>query len=202
MTSLNSLVQQPQSPQPPQQQGASGTGDVTSLQALMQQRQGGPQDGAQPGTAAGPPAPDRASTVAALRHIAAFDKRWKEMLADPGIGTKNVRSQFLDGIADLMGEGFMSLTQSLTLLKSFPNTPLEQKQWLAKHAEDDEKAMGMLLSHHAAANPAGPGWPNDETAPLDQMAQQGPARDHLAMMGALADHYRARSPKKPIKANA
>ena len=185
MPSLNALIGQPQGGgSPPAQTGSSGSAETSPLQGAIQQ--GGPQ-----GQGGPPPAPDHKTTVAAIRHINAFDQRWRALLADPGIGTKSIRPKVYEVMADLMGDGYCTLPQSLTLLKSFPTDPLEQKQWLEKHVAQDEKAIEVLLDHHAAAFPRN----GDEPVPPDP-GDLGD--DHLQSMDALAQGFSRRQPPKPI----
>ena len=117
------------------------------------------------------------------------------MLADPGAGTQSLRTRFYDATADLMGDGYCTLPQVLSLLKTFPSDPLEQKQWLQKHIQTDETAMTTLLAHHAQ------GFPRDGTEPQPpvQGGKSGPlANDHLGMMSTLANRYKAATPRKPV----
>lgn len=185
---INALVHQPAGNDMPAQ-GSSGAGSAGPLQALM----GG--GGAAPGGAPGipmqqPPAPNHEQTVSALQHIRAFDTKWRDLLTDPGIGSKDQRKQFNLAMADLMGDGFCTLPQTLTLLKTFPDDPLEQRKWLEKHVKQDEQAMTQILAQHAQA------FPRTGREPLPTV-QRGPlATDHLKRMDDLMGHYKERSPRK------
>ena len=201
MTGVSSIIQQPaQAAAPPQQQGGSGTSDQSSAQAFAQPGGSAPPGGIpQAGAPQPPPPPTHQETVAALQHITAFDKRWKDMLADPGAGTQSLRTKFYDATADLMGDGYCTLPQVLSLLKTFPSDPLEQKQWLQKHIQTDETAMTTLLAHHAmgAQGQLQPDLQSDMAA--NPPAKSGPlANDHLGMMSTLANRYKAATPRKPV----
>jgi len=184
MAGLGSLIQQPNPAQEPEQQG---TNEQSPLFGQQAQPQGGQQQPQQP------PAPNHAQTVAGLRQIAFFQKRWKELLDDPDVGTKNIRPAILEVLADTLSDGYASLPQILNTMKSLPSDPLQQKQWLEKHYADDEKAEGMLLQHHAAANPGVADWPTEQA----KLAQSKPA-DHLKTIASLQAHYKSRTPKGPI----
>jgi hypothetical protein len=203
MTGVSSIIQQPSQSGASPPQGSSGTGDMSSAQAFAQ------PGGAAPASPGGipqasapqpPPPPTHAETVAALQHITAFDKRWKEMLADPGAGTQSLRTKFYDATADLMGDGYCTLPQVLSLLKTFPSDPLEQKQWLTKHVQQDEQAMQIMLAHHAMGTPANSDWATEQ-ANLPPSPSGGPlANNHLDMMSNIANRYKAAAPRKPVGA--
>ena len=204
MTGVSSIIQQPSQSGASPPQGSSGTGDMSSAQAFAQ------PGGATPASPGGipqagapqlPPPPTHAETVAALQHITAFDKRWKEMLADPGAGTQSLRTKFYDATADLMGDGYCTLPQVLSLLKTFPSDPLEQKQWLTKHVQQDEQAMQIMLAHHAmgAQGQLQPDLQSDMAA--NPPAKPGQlANNHLDMMSNIANRYKAAAPRKPVGA--
>lgn len=180
---MASLLSMPMTPSPPDADAsASGRDQVGNIQGLM-----GGQGGAQGGPGMGPPAPDYATTVAALRHLGEFQRHWRSVMATPGFGQKDIKGAIIDMMADVMGEGLISLSQVMSLLKSLPTDPLKQRQFVEQHLQNDEKAAVMILQHHAAAFP--------QINPGDIQAAQGKPANHLAMMKGLADHYKARTPK-------
>jgi hypothetical protein len=191
---INALVHQPAGNDMPAQ-GSSGAGSAGPLQTLM-----GGGGGAAPGGAPGipmqkPPAPSYEQTVAALKHIHTYDQKWRDLLADPGVGSKDQRKPFNLAMADLMGDGFCTLPQTLTLLKSFPDDPLEQRKWLEKHVQQDEQAMGMILQQYAQS--AGP--PAHWDIMKNKIPSEGGgglANDHLKTIDGLMGHYKERSPRK------
>src|SRR5690242_728121 len=128
MAGLSSLMMQPSGSNPPQEQGSSGSGDANPLAGLL--RQGSPSGGAQGGTMK---PPSHHETVALLQHINFFALRWGEMLKDPEVGEKNMRGPVMDLMADALGDGYASLPQVMSLLKTLPTDPLEQKQWIEQH---------------------------------------------------------------------
>jgi hypothetical protein len=197
MPDLSSLVTQQSSPPP--QAGSSGSADASQMQSLMQQGQGPggqPQDPSGQGGGPPPPPPSHKETVATLKHISAFDQRWRELLKDPGIGVKSIRPRIYTVMADLMGQGYCSMPQTLSLLKTFPAEPLEQKQWLEKHVMQDQQAMTMMLAHHAQGGSPTGTWAGDQA--LNGAGGEGLDDDHMQMMGQISDRYKAATPKKSI----
>lgn len=185
MAGLGSLIQQPNPAQEPEQQGTNEQSPLSAQSGTPQ-----PQGGQQPMQ---PPAPNHAQTVAGLRQMGFFQKRWGELLKDPDLGTKNVRPEIIDVLADTLSDGYASMPQVLNIMKGLPSDPLQQKQWIEKHYADDQKAMAMLLAHHAAANPGVADWPTEQA----KMAQSKPP-DHLKTIASLQAHYKSRTPKGPI----
>lgn len=178
MPSLNIPVSQPQSQQPPNVQGASGTGEAMPAQGGIPMAGGGQQ--MQP--------PSHHETVAILEHISAFDRKWREILANPEIGEESVKKHIYDAMADLMAEEYATLPQTMQLLKSVPDTPLEQKQWLEEHVANDQQAMGMILQHHAM-NPMPLGTPD---AP-EQIGQ--PPSDRGSLVNSAIARYKKHGKK-------
>lgn len=183
MPSLNSLVTQPQSPEPPDVQGTSGTGKDSGL---PMQQGGAPQAGSFQ-------MPNHQETAAVLQHISAFDRQWRDILGDPDIGKGSVRGRILDAMADLMGDGYCSLPQTMSLLKSLPTDPLEQKQWLEQHIQNDEKAMVAVLQHHAAGAPPPGDWKSE-------MAAAGKMGDRADLVNGVMGRYKAHK-NKPQRMN-
>jgi hypothetical protein len=155
MPALNSLVTQPGNTQPPAVQGTSGTDQASGLQGLVQG--GGGQQGAQQG-------PSRQETAALLQHMNFFRQRWAAMLKDPEAGTRNMRSEVYELMADALSDDYASLPDVMGQLKTLPTDPLEQKQWIEEHVQKNDKAMLMLLQHHAVAGQQ----QEQEMAPSDQ----------------------------------
>lgn len=181
MPSLNSLVTQQPNQEPPKLQGGD-TQQPSGLQGLVGQGQG----------AASPmQAPSHQETVALLQHMSAFRRRWAAMLKDPEIGTKDMRGDVQDMMADMMADDYASLPEVMGLLKTVPTNPLEQKQWIEKHIQNDDQAMRMVLEHHAAA--AGPlGDVQMELATL-----QSSGGDRAALVKAAHARYKAHPRKMP-----
>lgn len=145
MAGLNSLIQQPSNSTPPDTQGASGTNQPSGMQSLM----GGAHNGAG-GLSQGP---SHQETTALLQHLSYFRRRWSAMLSDPEVGTKNMRPEVYDLMADSLLEDYATLPEVMGLLKSLPTQPLEQKQWIEKHIQQDDQAMQAVLQHYAASRP-------------------------------------------------
>ncbi len=185
MPSLNIPVSQPQEQSPPQVQGASGTAQSgAQSQGGIPMARGGQQQQMQP--------PNHHETVALLQHISAFDRHWRQILEDPGIGEQSVKGKIYDAMADLMGEEYATLPQTMTLLKGVPDSPLEQKQWLEENVAKDQQAIAAVLQHHASGRPP-PGSFEDESA----AAQQEPLADRASLVNGVVARYK-KFPKKPM----
>ncbi len=155
MPALNSLVTQQSNAEPPNIQG-NDSGQASGLQGVVGQQ---PQQQMQ--------APSHQETVAMLQHMSAFRRRWAAMLKDPEIGTKDMRGDIQDMMADMMADDYASLPQVMGLLKTIPTNPLEQKQFIEKNIANDDKAMQIVLQHHAMGSPPSGTWEQE-------MAKAGP----------------------------
>ncbi len=147
------LSQQPGSQAPPEAGGAGQDGrDAAgggSVQSLLQQPGGAP--GGAPG--AGPPAPSHEQTAAALYHLNEFQRQWKKLLDIPDIGKKDIKGDVLEMMADVMGEGLVTLPQVMNELKQLPTDALGQRQWVEEHFKKAQQAAVAILTHHAQAFP-------------------------------------------------
>jgi hypothetical protein len=183
---LNALLSRPSTPSPPDDDpSASGRVQAAggAIQSLMQGGQ--PQGQGQPGL----PAPNHEETVAALRHLWEFEREFKKVLATPDIGKADIKGQVLEMMADVMGEGLVTMPQVLNQLKSFPLEPLQQRQWVEQHLANVRQAGDAILAHHAAAFP----WPGNE--PTEANASRA-VTDHTATISGLAGRYKAHATKK------
>lgn len=178
---INSLVAEPGSPSPPDVQGATGQ-DSASLQGLM--GQGQPQGGGtmQP--------PSHHEAVALLNHLSAFRRRWKEILDDPETGSKSINGMVYDMMADMMSDGYATLPEVMGLLKTIPDNPLEQRQWVQQHIQNDDQAMMAVLQHHAQGSPPPGPWQQEMAA-----AGQAPG-DRASLVNAAHARYK-KFPAKP-----
>jgi len=185
MNNISSLVAQQPSAQQPQQEGSAGGADMASLSSLVQRAPGAPAGG---GPAAQPPAPDHAQTVAAITHLGEFQRRFRALQAIPDIGKASIRGEVIDMMADVMGDGLVTLPQVMSQLKTFPSDPLAQKQWVDKHYQNTAQALQTILAQHAQA------FPRTGLEPVPPMTGKGGvAQNHATMMGALVDHYKSRT---------
>jgi hypothetical protein len=189
---MASLLSQPQTPTPPDadpSQGQRGGSMAGQVQSLMQ-----------PGGAPGMPGQpgqqqplDHATAAAGLRHLAEFSRHWREIMTEPGFGTKDIKGSILEMMAEVMGDGLVTLPQVMDQLKRLPTQPLQQRQWVEQHYKDDQQAQLMLMEQYAKQ--AGPGGP----FALEQakMQQQRPDPDkHVEAMERLRGHFKAMTPKK------
>jgi hypothetical protein len=159
----------------------AGAGSLQGMLGQPQQGQGGP--------VMGPPAPNYQQTVAAVRHLSEFQRQWKQLLAIPGLGKKDVKGDVMMMMADVMGEGLVTLPQVMNELKAMPADPLGQRQWIEEHYKKAQQAEQMVIQHHTAA------FPQIMPGEIETAMAGNSNGDHAGMMGGLADHYRSRSPK-------
>ncbi len=165
MPALNSLVTQPGNTQPPQVQGTSGSDQASGAGIPMQSAQGGQGPQGQGIPQQGQQGPSYHETLAMLQHMSFFRRRWAAMLQEPEIGTKNVRPEVHELMADALSDDYVSLPDVMGQLKTLPTDPLEQKQWIEQHVQQNDKAMLMLLQYHAVAGQQpeqGAGPPEDQ----------------------------------------
>lgn len=165
------LAQNQQSTAPPEQQGSASGGDMASLASLLQQGQGGPQPQGQPQQPI-----STQELTAAVRHLSEFSRRFQALLSEPDIGKKNMRPEVLEMMADIMGEGFVTLPQVMAQLKTLPDDPLGQRQWLQKHYDNNMQALQGLLAHYATTAPP--------VSAAEAMAG-GPAKDHQGVINGM-----------------
>lgn len=154
---------------------------------------GGPPAGGPPGGPSQQPAPNHAQTVATVRHLGEFLKHWKDLASDPGLGTKNMRGRIYDMMADVMGEGLVTLPQVMSELKSVPMEPLEQKKWIETHLKNSVAAIGQVLNHHAAGFPGVGPWAVEK---LKVQAAANQNDQHADLMGQVAGVYGAKGKRR------
>lgn len=181
-------------PQQPSSAPAAAPGQAppTLLSALLRGGPRLPPGGVPPGPAPGggpqqqqQPAPNHAQTVATVRHLGEFLKHWKTLAADPGLGTRNIKGAIYDMMADVMGEGLVTLPQVMGELKGVPAEPLQQKQWVETHLKNSIAAMGAVLGHHAQAHPGVGPWPVEQI----QVNAANQNEGHADMIGQVAGVY-------------
>jgi hypothetical protein len=183
---MASLLSQP-SP-PTAEPAPSQSAQPGSFQALIRDNPGAAMEqGAQ-----GQPAPNYHLTVAALRHLRTFAQEYADILKRDDIGKADVKQPFIEAMARLLGDKMMSLPQTLKLMGSFPDDPLQQRQWLEQHWQQDRAAMIWVLQHHAAAFPA-------TTAGAPPPMPR--ALSHIEQMNEIISHYKKSNFGKKDKAN-
>src|SRR5216684_5185164 len=160
----------------PDQAGAppAAAGQGNPLAALIKQPQAG-----------GPPTPDHAMTKAAMRHFGAMKVRLEKLLADPKTGKENMRPAIFDMAASLLGDGFMTMPKLMNEIKTLPQEPADQKQWLQKHLDAVSKAQVNVLDHHIAAFPGSGDWKMDWANAPPSAGND----DHPAVMDSVLKHY-------------
>jgi hypothetical protein len=110
-----------------------------------------------------------------------FSHAYASILRDPDVGKTDANPMFVEAMAKLLGDGMMSLPQTMNLMKSFPSDPLGQRQWLQQHYVQDRKAMVATLMQHAAAFPA---TTASAPPPLPRKLS------HVEQMSDAINHYR------------
>jgi hypothetical protein len=183
---MASLLSQPSQATPPemdpgqarQGQDALVSAQPGSMQALMQQNPGAAmQQGAQ-----GQPAPNAKMTNAILRHMRIFSQAYEGLLKNDDIGKADIKGPFIEAMAKLLGGGMMSLPQTMQLMKSFPEDPLQQRQWVQQHYAQDRQAALMTVMQHAKAFPM-----MDSAQPLNP---RDGSYDHQSAMAEAIGHYK------------
>ncbi len=183
---MASLLSQPSQATPPdaapgQSQQLQGQ-QSASLQNLMQDNPGaGMAAGAD-----GQPAPNMQMTLAGLRHMRMFAHEWEDLLKTDDIGKADIKGPFVKTMATLMGEQLVTLPQTLQMMKTFPEDPLGQRQWVQEHYARDRQAQVMLMAQHSKAFP---GYDLNEPG-----LQKG--TNHIGMMTDLVKHYKQFGKKK------
>ncbi len=165
-SSLSTASPMPPAPNPQPQEPSQPNALAAPQQAIGMP---GPQQG-QP-----PPAPNHAQTVAALRHFHAINSELEALASDPDLGKADMKSKVIDGATKLVGMRIMSPSQAVMQLGEFPSAPYQQKQWVMKHLQANQKAADSVLDHHRVAHagiqdmPAGN--PDDHTQDMNAMMQ-------------------------------
>lgn len=183
---MESLLSRPMTPAPPDADSARSGADqvgMGSLQSLMQ-RGGGPQQGRM-----GPsPLADPETASALFEHLTTFQREWEGLLQVPGIGKKDVKGSIMEMMADMMGQGYVTLAAVMNQLKDLPTNPLGQKQWVEEHLRKAEQAAIGVLRQHAALSP--PLQNGEFEQALSRSPTRTRARDgHADMMGRVVKHF-------------
>lgn len=176
---MASLLSMPMTPSPPSEDvNASGQAQAGSgsLQQLMARGNAPAGAGGAPGGA--PLTMDHA--FAAIRHLTVFEHKWAQLGRTDGIGKRNIRPEMVEMAADLMGDGYVTLPQSMSLLKSFPDDPLQQRQWVEQHRKNDERALITVMQQIDQAAPFRP------PEMIAKAANTGKADNHAKLIGDIA----------------
>lgn len=160
------LTQQPPQGMPPQApQQAQGTPQGGNPLAALSQQQQAP-----------PPPPTRAQTVAAVHHFGQIKQAMTPIMADPNLGKSNIRPKVMDSFSKLLMSKVLSLPEIMKAVKSLPEDPVEQKKFVDKIYQDNDKAQQMVLQQHAMS-------PQPDQA--DEWSQDG----HANHMASLMKNY-------------
>ena len=186
---MASLLSQPQTPTPPDadpSQDQRGGGMASQIQSLMRPPGAPGQPQGQPGQPGQQQPLDHATAAAGLRHLAEFSRHWREIMQEPGFGTKDIKGSILEMMADVMGDGLVTLPQVMDLLKRLPTQPLQQWQFVEQHYKQDQQAMTILLQRHATD------FPQVNPADVDTALKAGrdKSTDHVAAMQRLVNHFK------------
>lgn len=174
MPSLQDLLAAKGSPMPPQgqpmqampQQPAQGGNPLAQL--APQQQQPPPQ-----------PAPTHAQTVAAVHQFGQIKQSMVPILDDPNLGLKNIRPKLLDSFSKLLASKTLTLPEIMKAVKALPDDPVQQKQFVEKIYNDNDKAQMLVLGHHAM----GP------QQPQGQEPEQWSPDNHQDQMAGLMQQY-------------
>ena len=187
---MASLLSQPQTPTPPDadpSQDQRGGGMASQIQSLMRPPGAPGQPQGQPGQPGQQQPLDHATAAAGLRHLAEFSRHWREIMQEPGFGTKDIKGSILEMMADVMGDGLVTLPQVMDLLKRLPTQPLQQRQFVEQHYKQDQQAQMILMERYAQqAGPGGP-WEQEQA----KMQQSSNRDNHVATMERLVGHFKA-----------
>ncbi len=124
---------------------------------------GGQMAGVGPQGAPGAPQGQTGQTVSAdqaaaiLGHLHKVERRYSDLLKEPGAGRVNLRPKLNELAADLLGEGGVTLPQVMNALNTFPVEPDKQVAWLKKKLADTVKAQHVVLAEQQMHNPIPPG---------------------------------------------
>lgn len=140
---------------------------------LAQQPQGAPQamppQGgnqlaalAQPPQAPPPPPPTKAQTIAAVHHFGLIKQSMMPIMDDPNLGKSNVRPKIMDSFSKLLSTKVLSLPEIMKAVKNLPEDPIEQKKFVDKIYQDNDKAQKMVLEHHAMGGAQDDEWSQDK----------------------------------------
>lgn len=175
---------------PPLTPGQQAQADPNPLLAQGVETPGiaGPQGGA-PGIMRPPPAPSHQETVAALRHFHEIQRQLGPLLKNPKIGKSDMKGEVYTVGALLLGDGFMSLPEVMTALKSFPKEPIDQRKWIEQHYNNAVAAQQKVLDDHAAH--VGPGS-GDFATEWGAKTALDPDMAHGDLMSSIMGHYKGR----------
>lgn len=140
MPSLQDLLAAKDSSMPPQGQPAQtmSQGGNQLAQLAPQQQQPTPQ-----------PAPTHAQTVAAVHQFGQIKQSMVPILDDPNLGLKNIRPKLLDSFSKLLASKTLTLPEIMKAVKALPDDPMQQKKFVEKIYNDNDKAQMLVLGHHA-----------------------------------------------------
>jgi hypothetical protein len=97
------------------------------------------------------PAPTHAQTVAMLRHSTAVLNELRQIAKNPELGKDDLKREIIDGTTKLVSQLVISPTDAVKLLTGVPDTPYQQKVWVATQMHQTELARALVLGHHALA---------------------------------------------------
>lgn len=177
---LSPLSENPAPPDIPQPSAAQGKANPLMPGATAQQ--GSPQTASgqpQPSQPQLPPAPSHGQTVTALRHFSALEEELSGIMKDPDLGKSDVRSEIIDSMMRLVGEGIVTAPNAVTELSTLPDKPYEQRAWVNQHFLNVVMAQNAILAHHQMGAMTG----------QDVGGEDPDEADHAQIMNALTARY-------------
>jgi hypothetical protein len=134
--------------------------------------------------AALPRPPTHSETTAALKHFSAIRGELKTLANNPSLGRSSVKSALIDAATRLVADRFLSPSEAVQQMASFPNEPLLQMKWVKQMLAQTAQAANSVLDHHAMGTQGTLDWGAES-----QHAGYN-ADDHLSIMQGLAGNYR------------
>lgn len=125
------------------------------------------------------PRPSMDEMLAALHYFSEVNKAIKPILDNDKLGKSNVRPMVFDAAASLIGNRVLKLPEVMTVMKTFPESPGEQKAWLMKLYKSNEMASHIVMDDYAQSGD-----------PINDMQGSKWSGDtHLDHMGTFSGKY-------------
>lgn len=172
---LPALSENPAPPDIPQPTAAQGKANPLMPGGMPQEAPGGQQ----PSQPQLPPAPSHGQTVTALRHFSALEEELSGIMKDPDLGKSDVRSEVIDSMMRLVGEGIVTAPNAVMELSTLPDKPYEQRAWVNQHFLNVVMAQNAILAHHQMGAMTGQNVGGEDP---DQA-------DHAQIMSSLTSKY-------------
>jgi hypothetical protein len=134
------------------------------------------------------PAPTHEQTVAALHHTAEVTHQLMTLMKDPDLGKKDARSQIVDASLELVQKGLTTVPAIVEQIKTVPQDPQGQLNWVKGHLLANQLAQFAVLEHYRQGNP--PTFDAAGDTARSQQLYSGKRKGHMDIMKGLVSHYR------------